>query len=274
MLNRILQLLLASCLMTGTLRAADNPNPFVGKWKVDPSKSKLYDEMKVEAAGANRYTLTFGPGQVDTITADGSDQPALSGTTLSITVKGPNNWEVTRKMKGRTLLTAYWTLSQDGKTLKDAFTQYLPDGMTLFSQPLPNGSTLFLPYVYDRTAGKSGFLGTWDSESATVRAGIELQIQPYEADGLSFKRSDEEILKMSKLDGNDHPDLDPNGGDKGIAYSGRRVNERRLEITEKFKGKMTGTQRIDLSKDLKILTVIVSLVGQSKPQSILVYNRE
>jgi hypothetical protein len=272
MLNRTLQLLLAGCLMTGALWAADDP--FVGKWKVDPSKSMLNDEMKVEVAGTNRYAITFGPGQVDTVTADGSDQPALSGTTLSITVKGPNSWEVIRKMKGRTLLTAYWTLSEDGKTLNDAFTQYLPDGTTLFSQALPNGSTLFLPYLYERTVGNSGFLGTWDSESAKVKAGIELQVQPNEGDGLSFKRSDEELPKPIKFDGNDHPVLDPNGGDKGIAYSGRRMNEHGLEITEKFKGKITSTRQIELSRDLKTLTVTVRLVGQSKPQSILVYDRE
>ena len=145
------------CLTIGTLSAANDP--FVGKWKVNPSKSKLYDEMKVEAAGANRFTFTFGPDQVDTVVADGSDQPALNGTTLSITVKGPNSWEVVRKMKGRQLLRAEWTLSEDGKTLNDAFTQYLPSGVTLFSEPLPDGSTLFLPYVYDRTAGNSGFPG-------------------------------------------------------------------------------------------------------------------
>jgi hypothetical protein len=272
MLNRAFQLLLAGCLMTGTLWAADNP--FVGKWKVNPSKSMLNDEMKVEAAGANRYAVTFGPAQVDTIVADGSDQPALSGTTLSVTVKGPNSWEVIRKMKGRTLLTALWTLSEDGKTLNDAFTQYLPDSTTLFSQSLPNGSTLFLPYVYERTGGNSGFLGTWDSESAKVKPGIELQIQPYEGDGLSFKRSDEGVAKRIKLDGNDYPDLDPNGGDKGTAYSGRRANERSLEITEKFKGEITGTRQIELSRDLKTLTITVRLVGQSKPQSILAYSRE
>ena len=272
MLLRSLLSLPVVCLTIGTLSAANDP--FVGKWKANPSKSKLYDEMKVEGAGANRYAITFGPGQVDTVVADGSDQPALSGTTLSITVKGPNSWEVIRKMKGRTLLTAHWTLSEDGKTLNDAFTQYLPDGTTLFSQPLPNGSTLFLPYLYERTAGNSGFLGTWDSESAKVRAGIELQIQPYDGDGLSFKRSDEEMAKMIKLDGNDHPDLDPNGGDKGTAYSGRRVNERSLEITEKSKGKITGTRQIELSGDLTSLTLTVRLVGQSKPQSILVYSRE
>jgi len=203
--------------------------------------------MKVEVSGANRYTFTFGPGEVDTVVADGSDQPALSGSTLSVTVKGPNTWELVRKMKGRTLLRAHWTLSEDGKTLNDAFTQYLPDGTTLFSQSLPNGSTLFLPYVYERTAGNSGFPGTWDSESAKVKTGIELQIQPYEGDGLSFKRSDEEMVKRIKLDGNDYPDLDPNGRDQGTASSGRRVNERSLEITEKFKGKITGTRQIELS---------------------------
>jgi hypothetical protein len=189
-------------------------------------------------------------------------------------VKGPNSWEVIRKMKGRTLLTAHWTLSEDGKTLNDAFTQYLPDGLTLFSQPLPNGSTLFLPYVYERTAGNSGFLGTWDSESAHVKAGIELQIQPYEGDGLSFKRSDEEMAKLIRLDGSDHPDPDPKGEDRGTAYSGRHVNARSLEITEKLKGTITGTRQIELSEDLKTLSVTVRLVGQSKPQSILVYNRE
>lgn len=71
MLNRIFQLLLVTCLAMGTSSAANDP--FVGKWKVNPSKSKLNDEMKVEAAGANKYAITFGPGQVDTVVADGSD---------------------------------------------------------------------------------------------------------------------------------------------------------------------------------------------------------
>jgi len=271
MVNRTLQLLLASCLMTGTLWAADNP--FVGKWKVDPSKSKLNDEMRVEVAGANRYAITFGPDQTDTVVADGSDQPALSGTTLSITVKGPNSWEIIRKMKGDTLLTAYWTLSQDGKTLNDAFTQYLPDGMTLFSQPLPNGSTLLLPYLYERTQGNIGFLGTWDSESAKVRAGLELQIQPYEGDGLSFDGPDADMTKKMKFDGNDYPDIDPNG-DTGSASSGRRVNQRSLEITDKSKGKITATRQIELSPDLNTLTLTVLLVGQSKPKCVFVFDRE
>ena len=95
MLLRSLLSLLVVCLAIGTLWAANDP--FVGKWKVNPSKSKLTDEMKVEVAGANRYAFTFGPGQVDTVVADGSDQPGLDGTTLSVMVKGPNSWEVVRE---------------------------------------------------------------------------------------------------------------------------------------------------------------------------------
>ncbi len=95
MLNRTLQVLLVACLVTSSVWTANDP--FAGKWKVNPSKSKLNDEMKVEAVGANKYTFTFGPDQVDTIVADGSDQPALQGTTLSVTVEGPNNWKVVRQ---------------------------------------------------------------------------------------------------------------------------------------------------------------------------------
>jgi hypothetical protein len=260
MLSRIFQLLLAAGLVTGTLWAANDP--FVGRWKVNPAKSKLNDEMKVEVAGANRYTITFAPGMADTVVADGSDQPGLGGTTLSIRVRGPNNWEVIRKRQGRTLLTGYWTLSEDGKTLNDAYTEYAPDG-----------STSTLPYVYERTAGSSGFPGTWDSESEKVKSGIELQIQPYEGDGLSFSGPGAEMTKKMKFDGNDYPDLDPDAA-PGSVSSGRRVNGRSLEITDKFKSKITDTRQIELSTDLKTLTITVRLAGQNKPKNILVFDRE
>ena len=51
MFNRTFQWLLVACLVTGSLWAANDP--FVGKWKVDPSKSTLNDEMKVEVAARN-----------------------------------------------------------------------------------------------------------------------------------------------------------------------------------------------------------------------------
>jgi hypothetical protein len=261
MSRRTFQLLLVACLVTSSAWAANDA--FVGKWKVNPSKSKLNDEMKVEVAGANKYTFTFAPGFVDTVVADGSDQPALSGTTLSVTVKGPKSWVVVRKMNGRTLLTAYWTLSEDGKTLNDAYTEYAPDG-----------SSSSIPYVYERTAGSSGFPGTWDSDSEKVKAGIELQIQPWEGDGLSLHSTDAQMSdKKMKFDGKDYPDVDPNG-DTSSESSGRRVNERSLGITTKVKGTITATRQIELSTDLKTMTMTTRLPGQSRPKSVLMYDRE
>jgi hypothetical protein len=51
------------------------------------------------------------------------------------------------------------------------------------------------------------------------------------------------------------------------------VNERTLELTDKIKDKVINTRHIELSPDLKILTMTVQPVGQSKP-NILVFDRE
>ena len=249
------------CLLT--VVGAYTIDPFVGKWRLNPSKSRLPDEMTVDVAGPSRYAITFGPGAVDTIVADGSDHPGLQGTTLSIAVEGPNTWKVIRKQQGRMLISANWTLSGDGQTLNDAFTGYRPDG-----------STIIVRYVYERTAGGSGFPGTWDSVKEEVGSVIELTIQPYQGDGLSFDSRSAlmTMTKKIKFDGRDYPPLSADASPRPVS-SGRRVNERSLEMTNKFQGKVTGTQQVELSPDLKTLTMTVSQVGQSKPY-ILVFERE
>jgi hypothetical protein len=260
MLLRSLLSLPVVSLAIGTLLAANDP--FVGKWKVNPSKSKLTDEVKVETVGENKYAITFGPGAVDTIVADGTDQPALQGTTLSVTVEGANNWKVVRKKEGRRIVSAIWTLSADGKTLDDAFTGYQPDG-----------SPVNVHYTYQRAAGSSGFPGTWDSVKTELDSSIELEIQPYEGDGLSIRNPGQQIIKNIKFDGKDYavigPDVPP-----GSASSGRRVNERSLQITNKFQGKITDTREIEVSIDLKTLTMRIREAGEKEPKNILVFDRE
>jgi hypothetical protein len=253
------QLLLVGCLVTGPQGAANDP--FVGKWKVNPSESRLPDEMKVGVAGQNRYVLTFAPGLVDTIVADGSDHPGLGGTTLSITVEGPDAWRVIRKQQGRMLLSANWTLSGDGKTLTDVFTGYHPDG-----------STMIVRYVYQRTAGSSGFMGTWDSVKEELSTPIELTIQVYQGDGLSFDSPGPSLKARIKFDGKDYPDLSSDVP-PGTVLSGQRMSERSLEIKDKIRGKVVLTRRIDLSADLKTLTLTVRQGEQGKPIS-LVFDRE
>ena len=247
-------------LASGAVWAASDP--FVGKWKVNTSKSKLTDEMKVEAVGENKYAITFSPGAVDTIVADGTDQPALQGTTLSVTVNGPNNWTVVRKQAGRRIVSAIWTLSADGKTLDDAFTGFRPDG-----------SPVNVHYTYQRAAGSSGFPGTWDSVSAELDSSIELEIQPYEGDGLSFRNAGQQTAKNIKFDGKDYAGTGP-GVPPGSASSGRRVNPRSLEITNKFQGKITDTRQFAVSADLNTLTMKIRQAGEKEPKNILVFDRE
>ena len=241
-LPRSLLALTIVCLAVGVLRAADDP--FVGKWKVNPSKSKIIDEMKFEGVGENKYAITFVPGSVpNTIVADGTDQPSPDGTTVSVTVGGPNNWTFVRKKEGRKIISAIWTLSADGKTLNDDFTQYQADG---------SPTTVHL--TYQRTAGNSGLPGTWDSESSGG-LDFELEIQPYEGDGLTL---------ISPLE----------GGTQNIKFDGkdkRRVNQRSLKLSNKSQGQTRET-KFEVSTDLKTLTVRTGL-GE-KAQTILVFDRE
>jgi hypothetical protein len=150
--------------------------------------------MKVEAVGANKYAFDFGGGNPETIVVDGTDQPGISGTTLSVTVEGPDTWKVVRKKDGRTLLTATCKLSEDGKTLTD-----------LYRENQPDGSTLSMDYVYERTTEGSGFAATWESVNEKMNSAYELQIQPYEGAGLTFITPGEHRTRNLRFDEKDYP---------------------------------------------------------------------
>jgi hypothetical protein len=266
MFKRTFQLLLVACLASGTLRAADDP--LAGKWKLNPSRSKFTDQMRVEAVGPNKYAITFvepalGSGLTDTVVADGTDQPAVFGTTLSVAIEKPAAWKVVRKSDGHMLLTAIWKLSEDGNTLADAFTGYRADG-----------STLRQDFVFKRTAGTSGIPGTWESTSEKVDSDsvYEFQIEPYEGGGLSFITPTAHEIQNMRFDGKDYPDVDPNAVPDS-ASSGRRLNEQALEMTDKIKDKVIDTRKIELSPDLKTLTMTIRPVGQNRP-NILVFERQ
>jgi hypothetical protein len=253
--KRSFLLLLAVCVVTGTLWAAQDP--FVGKWKLDPSKSKVIDRMKVLDLGSNKYAFNFGGGP-EKIIADGTDQPAIFGSMLAVTIEGPDSLKVVRKKDGRMLLTAVWNLSQDGDTLTDNYTEYPP-----------NTAPSTVIYHYTRTTAGSGFAGTWES-TMPVNSFV-LEIRSNEGSGLSFIRPPEVVLRNLKFDGKDYA-----AAGHAVAEgstSARRVDEHTLEITDKVNGKITRTEKIELSPDLKRLTRSVHSVGQGDP-NIFVFERQ
>ena len=259
MAKRISQLLLAACLLTPALWAADNP--FLGKWKLNPAKSRFPDEMKVTSAGTNKYVFDFGAGQTETIATDGTDQPGIYGTTLAVSVEAPDTWKVVRKKDGRTLLTATWKLSDNGATLSDFYRQNSPDV-----------STISMDYVYKRTTPGSGFAATWDSVSEKMNSPYDLEIKPYEENGLTFITPSEGSTQNVRLDGEDHPEAGPNASPDSTS-SGRRVNEHAVKITRKVKGQVRETRDVELSPDSKTLTMTLQRTGQEKP-TVLVFEGE
>jgi hypothetical protein len=260
MLKCTLQLLIAVCIVTGTSRAAYDP--FAGKWKLDSSRSQFAaDTMRVESKGANKYTFIFSEPNTETVAIDGTDQPGISGTTLSVTERGPHVWKVVRKSKGRSVVSAIWTLSEDGGTLHDSFTGYRPDG-----------SPFTVDYLYLRKAGSSGFAGTWQSTSEVFVSPYEIQIQPYQGDGLSLIDPVAGVDKNLKFDGTDYPNSGASAS-PGMLSSGRRISNRRLELTDKLMGKLQSTDDFQLSSDLQTMTETQHLANQDKP-IILVFERE
>jgi hypothetical protein len=251
-LPRNSQLLAIVCLAAGTLWAVDDPS--LGKWKVNPAKSVLMDEMKVTSLGGNKYSFDFGGGSPETIVADGTDQPGNSGTTMSTTIISASEWRGVRKKDGKMQVRGIWTLSKDGNTLHDDFT-YFPD----------NEKAVHLVYVYERRGTGSGFAGDWLSTSGQVDSEIQLEIQPYESGGLSFSCPGLGMALKVKFDS---PSAGP-GAPPASTFSGRRVNQHGVELTNKAQ-----TIQFEVSTDLKTLTMTTRPAGESERKNTLVFGRE
>jgi hypothetical protein len=257
MLKRLFLLLFVVAIVTTKLHAADGS--FVGKWKLNPEKSTMHDQMKVTPAGANRYAFDFGGGP-EFIVANGTDQAGLDGTTLAVTEQAPRVWRVVRKQNGRMQISAIWTLSPDGNSLRDDFTGYPA-----------NGSSFTIHYIYTPIGGASGFAAVWDSTSEKPGR-VEIEVQPYQSDGLSFINQAQHSTKNMNFDGKDYPVKDADAP-AGAMSSARRVNASTLEFTEKRNGNVADKQHIQLSPDGKTLTMTIQRPNGSRP-NVLVFERE
>ena len=263
MFKRVFTVLPAVCLATAFLAAGAAwaaESPFIGAWKLDPAKTRMPDQMKVESKGGDKYAFDFGGG-VETIAVDGTDQPGgYGGTLLSVKPEAPDTWIVQRKQGDRLLLKATWTLSKDGRTLRDDFRQWGS-----------SGRMVSMDYVYRRTGRGSGFAGDWQSIKETMTTPFPMQVKAFQGDGLSFTTAVDSKTLSVKFDGKDYPQEGPFVR-KGASSSVKRVDARTLVITDKADGKVTDTETVGLSPDLKTLTVTTRYVGSDRP-TVQVFER-
>ena len=236
--------------------AASAQSPFMGAWKLDPLKTRMPDEMKVQSTGANTYTFDFGGGP-ETVVADGSDQPGIEHTLLSVKAAGPDTWIVERKKDGRLLINATWRLSNHDRKLTDAFRQFQADG-----------STLSMDYIYQRVGEGTGIAADWQSTKETMNSPFVLEIKAYRDDGLSLVSP----FGTTNATFENHLRHDPNA-DQGTSKTIRRVDDRTLLVTIKHGGKIAATENVVLSPDQKNLTMTMHVVGHDRP-NVMVFDRK
>ncbi len=259
MTKRSFPLLLSLCLLTVTLWAADNDNPFAGKWKLNPSRSRLTDEMKVAAVGPNKYAFNFSGDNVETIVVDGTDQPGVFRHHARRQRRCPRQLE-SRPQNRRP--------HRHHRPLETLRRRQHPHRQL---HRLPSRRHNIQPALYlqahrwhlriRRHLGKrhrAGQLNLRDPDSA-----------------LPGQRNLSHLSSVTKnviLDDKDYPNA---GASAPLGYtsSGHRVNDHTVQMIDKMNGKLLNTQQVEVSPDGKTLTVTINIPGRDKPQ-IQVFERE
>jgi len=242
-------------LLAGALWASDDP--FCGKWKLNMEKSKFTGEQtKIQDLGGNKYKWTSGDVS-DTITYDGTDQPVHFGRTISMAPEGTNTWRMVIKKDGKVLSSMTHAISEDGKTQTIKGTSTKPDG-----------TTSDFNVVWKKVSGGSGWGGTWEDAEVKFTSPDEWEISPYDGEGLSFNTPAYKDVLSMKFDGKDYEETGPTVA-PGSTSSGKRVNARTLEITDKVKGQVMDHTKYEVSSDGKTLTLTVHDTGQPKPLTIV-----
>lgn len=239
--------------------AADNS--FAGKWKFNPGKSQLSGlTYKVEDAGNNQYKFAFGD-DFETVSLDGKPHTTKYGNTWSLMKTGPNAWHWVIKRDGKTVSDAMWTISEDGATSVYTNTDTRADGSTSHDET-----------KLKRTAGTAGLVGTWESTEIKVGTPAALEMAVWETDGYSMKRPAYKEETDFKLDGKDYMPKGPRVA-KGTTVSGKKIDDRTMELTYKLNGKTIETDRWQVSADGKTLNATLTYPGIDK-QEVDVFDRE
>lgn len=235
-------------------------SPFVGKWKIDQTKSHIAGATdSVTAAGPNTWTFTYGAFSW-TVKADEIPQSTPFGNT-AMKVVNPKVWEFTSKNKDNATEIETWVLANDGKSMIRKFKGRRENG-----EPFSSAATM------KRIAGESGFEGTWESTVVQMTF-TEVDIEANGEDGVTLHLPEDGTGYALKFDGKDYPEEGPRVP-PGMTVSAKMKGARKAEATTKLNGKVFDKEEWEVSPDGKTFSYTQRDSGRGKPSVIVLHRSE
>jgi hypothetical protein len=234
------KVLLAVVLLASAMLFAQSP--FDGTWMTKLDTAKFPSKPDKYLLKNNMYEcLTCVPKVA--VKADGTDQKVTGHPyydTVAVHVVDANSIEITQKKDGKVMYKDTATVSTDGKTLTDKFTD------TTGTQPVTGEVTS--TRVSAGPAGAHAVSGSWRTSKVNTVSSNGLTVT-YEGTGDGLKMSDPNGNSYdAKFDGKDYPIQ----GDPGhTMVSLKRIGNDTIEETDKRDGKIVGVYRMTVSSDGK-----------------------
>ena len=235
----------------GTAFAADNP--WVGKWKLDPSQSKLTGDTIHFASGKGGDMTYTSEGHTSKFKLDGQPYKTWSGAEAIWKKIDNNTFESHFTLNGTDLGVDTWTISSDGKSLKVESKGTRPDG-----------SSFDRTADYTRVAGKSGLDGSWKSTKADVDADRTFDMTADGDQGMKWTIPEMKAAVSLKMDGKDYPAEGPTVP-KGLTLAVTPVSSNSFKLMEKMNGMPLWHGTYTLSADGKKMTVVGSPAKTNEP---------
>lgn len=239
-------LVFATAAVAFALGAIAADNPWFGTWKMDHAQSKLTGDVIHFGSGANGDMTLSADGHSSTFKLDGQPRPNWNGDEAAWKKVDDNNYQESLRRNGMDLATVDWTISGDGKALKEESKGTNPDGSSFDN--VTN---------YARVAGTKGLAGSWKSTKETIGEDHTFTMA---ADGTSGVKWDIPAIKGTLKTNLDGKDVAPDGPTipKGLTVAVLKASPHMLKVTEKMDGKVIQHSTMTLSADGKKITEVVT----------------
>ena len=224
--------------------AAFAGSAFDGTWKTNLESFKVTGKPDVYLLVDGVYTCASCAPELK-VPADGKDH-AVSGhdyyDTAMVKVTGANSIEMSLKRSGKEVGHIMESVSADGGTLTDKFTDYT--GEQVVSGEVSSKRVAAGP------AGSHAVSGSWQSQSLSGNdAMVTMQLR-MTADGLQWSGNGQHY--DAKFDGKQYPVV----GDPGkTMVSLKKISDDTIEETDYRQGKVMHVYRSSVSKDGKSIMV-------------------